>query len=117
MRDGLIHLSVDAAEPPVWWPDGTPISPAGASPQAAAGGTARCALAPTSRLLLQPVRVPARRRSALARAVPFALEESLPGEVEDYVFTIGPRQRPRSARAATTTGTVPSSWRGPIVKT
>jgi general secretion pathway protein L len=92
MRDGLIHLSVDAAEPPVWWPDGTPISPAGASPQAAAGGTARCALAPTSRLLLQPVRVPARRRSALARAVPFALEESLPGEVEDYVFTIGPRQ-------------------------
>ena len=30
--------------------------------------------------------------AALARAVPFALEESLPGEVEDYVFTIGPRQ-------------------------
>jgi len=93
MHDGLIHLGVDAIAPPVWWPEGVPIAPAGASPQAApAVRAAVCALAPTSRLLLQPVRVPARRRSALARAVPFALEESLPGEVEDYAFTIGPRQ-------------------------
>ncbi|HMM44595.1 MAG TPA: type II secretion system protein GspL [Candidatus Macondimonas sp.] len=88
MRDGLVHLSVDAAAPPVWWPDGAPIVPG--EPRQAA--PAVCALAPTSRLLLQPVRVPARRRSALARAVPFALEESLPGEVDDYAFTIGPRQ-------------------------
>ena len=62
-------------------------------PGAAARGSGPVwALAPTSRLLLQTVQLPVRRRSALARAVPYALEESLPGETEDYRFAIGPRQ-------------------------
>lgn len=93
MRDGLIHLGVDAAEPPTGWPGGEPLPAAGeAGPTARTAAAPACALAPTSRLLLQRVQVPARRRAALVRAVPFALEESLPGEVEDYAFTIGPQQ-------------------------
>jgi general secretion pathway protein L len=59
---------------------------------AALGSDPVWALAPTSRLLLQTLRLPVRGRSALAQAVPYALEESLPGEVEEYHFVIGPRQ-------------------------
>ncbi|MES1993842.1 MAG: type II secretion system protein GspL [Pseudomonadota bacterium] len=59
---------------------------------AALGSGPVWALAPTSRLLLQTLRLPVRGRSALAQAVPYALEESLPGEVEEYHFVIGPRQ-------------------------
>ena len=59
---------------------------------AALGSGPVWALAPTSRLLLQTLQLPVRGRSALVQAVPYALEESLPGEVEEYHFVIGPRQ-------------------------
>lgn len=63
------------------------------SPNVAALGSGPVwALAPTSRLLLQTLQLPVRGRSALAQAVPYALEEALPGEVEDYRFAIGSRQ-------------------------
>lgn len=59
---------------------------------AALGSGPVWALVPTSRLLLQTLQLPVRGRSALVQAVPYALEESLPGEVEEYHFVIGPRQ-------------------------
>ncbi len=96
MTGWLVRLPTDDAAPLRWrrsgadpaMPDWQVEPPDGA---ALASGPV-WALAPSSRLLLQTLRLPVRGRSALTQAVPYALEESLPGDVEDYHFVIGPRQ-------------------------
>ncbi len=74
------------------------------------------ALAPTSRLLLQTLQLPVRGRSALAQAVPYALEESLPGEVEDYRFAIGSRQGDGGIPVAAAARADLTRWRARLIQ-
>lgn len=97
MKGWLIHLPADDAGVVTWQAIGVAegVSPAsnGTPPiQPPPEPGAVWALAPTSRLLLQTLALPVRGREALVRAVPYAMEESLPGELEEYDFTIGQRQ-------------------------
>jgi general secretion pathway protein L len=95
MTGWLVRLPADDAAPLRWRRvDAHAAIPWQVEPPevAALGSVPVWALAPTSRLLLQTLQLPVRGRSALVQAVPYALEESLPGEVEEYHFVIGPRQ-------------------------
>lgn len=119
MSGWLIHLPADDAGAVTWWaigategvspaPDGAP--PIGPPPEPGAVW----ALAPTSRLLLQTLALPVRGREALQRAVPYAMEESLPGELDDYHFTIGQRQPNKRIPVAAVSRSDLARWRAQL---
>jgi general secretion pathway protein L len=116
----LVRLPVDDAAPLRWrridanaaMPDWQVESPI----VAALGSGPVWALAPSSRLLLQTLQLPVRGRSALAQAVPYALEESLPGEVEDYRFAIGSRQGDGGIPVAAASRSDVARWRARLTQ-
>lgn len=74
----------------LWWrPGGAPFEGGLDVLKGAAAGRAVLLLAPGEEVLLTEATVSARRRRELERAVPFALEDQLLGELEDLRFAFG----------------------------
>jgi len=91
-------------------PAARPASGAGPELTRAATGRRVVALVPSARVLLTHAQVPARRASQLLAAVPYALEESLAGDVDDLHFAIGERSRDGAVQVAVVARTEMERW-------
>lgn len=83
----------------------------------AARGRSTTGLLPAVDVLLTAVQVPTQSRQRLARAVPYALEEQIAGDVEEQHFALGPRLPDGATTVAVVAHGLVQRWREAAAET
>ncbi|MGA7800014.1 MAG: type II secretion system protein GspL, partial [Gammaproteobacteria bacterium] len=99
-------------------PAGAAIGPAGEGhleeAAALAAGRRVVVLVPAQDVLLTRVELPTQQRQRALRAVPYALEEQVVGDVDELHFALGPQQGEREFAVAVVARTLMDRWQSQL---